>query len=220
VTINSELVDRIALRLGSRTNPNLRPGIVSEVNAAIALLERASFLPWFLEDPSAVLANTVQSVSTVALPNQFLRQIDVTKPFYYVDNVSQIMNKREAHYINQRNTSLKEGPPTAYHVQKTTVLIGPIPDKVYTITFPSYVASNSVFADNGTVVANEWLIYASDWIMNLAGSIVAGLHLHNRNMAKELQAYAGAAKGEIYKDHVAREMANFDDDVDKFVGER
>lgn len=219
---NSELIDRVALRLGSRTNPALRPKIVIEVNAAIELLEQASFLPWFLQDYDTTLA-TITSTDTINLPANFLREIEEAKPWFVDtenDNDRVELKKREVDFITKRNRSDVLSYPQVYAIRNTKMLIGPACDRIYTINFPYYKASGNPLADNGSAATNPWLIKASAWVLNLAGSIVAGLHLQNPKLAQQLQGYAGAARTEMLKSHTAREMQNWDDNVDKFAGEK
>jgi hypothetical protein len=221
MALNSELVDRVMLRLGTRTNAALRTGIVSEVNAQIEILERASFLPWFLEDNS-VTVTTVADQDWIAAPARFLREIEEDEPWFTdADDGRRFLVKREPTQIQRANDPDSTDYPQVYAVRgDNTILFGPIPDDAYTITFPCYRKSNVVFVDDGAAVTHPWLLDAADWVLNLAGAVVADLHLQNTSLSQRLGAYAGAARSEVWKHHTARLMANFEDTADKFAGER
>jgi len=221
MSTNAQLLDRMALRLGSRTNVAIRTNLVSEVNAAIELLEQGSFLPWFLEEHSTTLA-TVADQDTITLPTGFLREIEEEKPWVILaanDNDRVILKKRDSGFIVQRNHPDITNSPQVYAVRNTDILIGPIADQVYSISFPYYKASNDPMVDDTNAATNPWLINAADWVLNLGASVVADLHLQNTKLATRLQGYAGATRGEVLKTHTARQMQNWDDDADKFAGE-
>ena len=218
---NSELIDRLARRCGSKTATAFRAKIVDEVTAVIDLLEMGSFMPWFLENEADL--TTVASTRTVALPSDFLREVD-DGVVYYQKSSTEYMElvKTEKERLDASFLTGDPGEPEGYALWGTNVYLGPTPDDAYTIKWPYYKSEQTAnpFADNGNAVTNKWLIYATEWMLSQAGYMLADFTLHNPQLALRFQAAVKTGRSEFIKSQTARDSTNRDySDADKYAGE-
>ena len=205
---NSELLDQAMSRLGQRSSTRVRSDIVAEINTTIDRLERAPFLPWFLEQDATLSIST--NDTSEALPSDFLREATETRPWYTEDGDTYYLEKRFYAALQQETpTSLKY-----YAIKGETFYFKKTADKAYTVTLPYYAAQTGDFADNSSDVSNLWLLRAHDWVVNEALSKVAAFHVQNEKLAIALRADASSAKWDIINYHESRE----NEGQDFFVG--
>lgn len=201
--IRDTCVDIIAQRLGMRTD--LDDAILNEMQLVqeVTLEGTGAFLPWFLESLDNALV-TVLASTEIALPTDFLAEIEGMPPaLYVVDGTAQ--NWTDLHK-DGRNTLLTKypstGAPAEYHITASTLHIFPRSDAVYAIRF-SYYAKDSLTGDE-----NLWLKYAPDLMIAETGAVMAGKYLQNAGMEAQFRTDAQSARARLFTKHEAMQHVN------------
>lgn len=205
MTTNSELLDQAMSRLGQRASTRVRADVLAEINTTIDRLERNPFLPWFLEKDATL--SVVANDTSVALPSDFLREAEESRPYYVLDS--------KVHYLTKRLFAALPGEDDAtsvkfYAIRGETFYFRMAADQSYTITLSYYAAQTGNLVDDASTVSNLWLTKAHDWVVNEALTKVAAFHVQNEKLAILLKGDASAARKELYGYHEARINENQD----------
>ncbi len=204
---NAQLLDQAMGRLGQRKSLTVRANVVLEINSTIAELERGTFLPWFLES-STDLALAVDDTSK-ALPTDFLREEEESRPYFTLDGTVRYLTKRFY------GTLQGEAPTNLrfYAIRGETFHFRFAADIAYTVTVDYYAKSNDAFVDNAVAVSNKWLLNAETWVLNEALKTVAALHINDAEKAATFALLAQVAKKDLYIYHESRINENQDFEV-------
>jgi len=199
-------VTMLKLRLGNNTLSDLDALIRAEMQVAQdTVLEGGEFLPWFLwkEDSSLV---TVASTRELALPTDSLMPVDEGGFWRFGtagDDLTLVEMKKEEYdvLIDSHATA---GTPTHYSLSKVSYSLFPKPDAVFTMRLHYYAQDTDL-----TVGAeNNWLKYASDWLMAETGIIIAEQYLQSPKMVIRFEKQALRAQNRVLTRHTALIEAN------------
>ena len=204
-------VARIKSRLQRSTDTALDTDIINEMQYVQQyILEGGSFLPWFLiNDYTDAGFITVDSIETVAVPTGFLREAE--EGALWIDNAA---NEPTApwtelfkdDYDALRNSPLYdgEGKPRRFALVGTNLYMRKTPDDAYLLRLLAYF-SDTVLTVN---VENQWLKYASDWIISETGILMALNYLRDNVMTQAFAAQAKRARDRVLIEHEARMHTN------------
>lgn len=201
-----EALDTIMLRLGRRTEPQLRADSLAELNNTIEEFEGGPFFPFFLETEDTSLV-TVAATRTVALPVDFGLEIE--------ESALRITNaKGDVTYPNKMSKEEIDGMflnedtdfPTAYAFFGNLIYLGPTPDAVYVMALPYYMKTAAIVDDGAADLF--WLKFAYNWVCNEAAAVIADFVMQNARLADKLQVRSNRAKKALWKQHNAREHIN------------
>lgn len=172
-----EVLTLLMSRLGERTEPALRVICLLEMNLAQdTVLEGGAILPWFLISEETT-AFTVVNERRLAVPDDFIRQIDEEKPMYWrtSDGVDKQMTKRSYEEAMAWHGSTATGAPQDYAMRGDYFMLFPKPDAAYTLVLPGYYAKQPDITD--TTDENKWLKWVPDLVLGYAGIQVAEKHV-------------------------------------------
>lgn len=157
--------DAVALINQKLQHTATEPVILALQQAQIAL-ETSDFDPWFLQ-ASAPLATTA-GLRTVALPSNFMREIE-GDPLLYVDSNGNEKELEKDEPWSALPQYTGTGEPKVYYLRGDNIVILPTPDAVFNLTLP-YVAKDAVL---GTNLENRWLKDGTFWLIGAAGAMRA-----------------------------------------------
>lgn len=209
----AEAVALLAGRLGQRTG--LTAMIVSELNAAQETrLEKAGFLPWFLEKDKQDLA-TVPVQEYVDLPSDFLGFDEELSALYYNDasgSVDPWVPIARDMYVNFKERNRNPGlmvssavvVPENFDILGTRLYLRPIPMTVLTLRM-IYMQKQAAVANDTTT--NLWLTHAHDWLLGEAGVMLAGFQTQNPDLGGLFATMAAAGKTRVQNETTARREA-------------
>lgn len=162
--LRSVAISRINRGLGFRSIS--ASTIESALLEAQRELEKGKTLPKFLLQEDQTLTLTA-GVSYVALPSGFLRVYEENRPHYTPDGEEtpvyleqKLFSEARAAYVDS-----EDGGPQVYVIRKDTLLVYPVPDDDYTLTWDYYKAAALLTSD----IENEWLANEPDWLIGEAG---------------------------------------------------
>lgn len=207
MTTNAELIDLAMGRLGGRASVRVRATVVSEINATIDTVERGTFFPWFLEQTASL--NIVEDDTFVDLPADFAIEADESRPYYVLNGTTYYLTKRF-------HGTLQGEIPTSvqyYAIHGSEFHFRMAADQAYTIYLAYYARETGNLVDNGSDVANLWLINAKDWIFGEALRTVAATNIQSDGLAAKMAAMGVKAKNDLYVHHEARININQDFEV-------
>ncbi len=201
---NASVLDLAMSRLGQRESTKLRASVLLEINAAIDMLERGTFFPWFLEK-TASLSFAVNDTFK-ALPTLFAIEADESRPYFTLEGTVFYLTKR-FHAALQA-----EVPNTIrlYAILGNDLHIRKAADVAFTLSVPYHERVTGNLVDDGTAITNLWLIDAKDWVIYEALTIVAAVIVQNDTLAQKMVALAQKAKSDLYIFHEARININQD----------
>lgn len=161
------VVARVHKRLGNRSG--LDTDIRNEIQLTQETLEHGIELPWFLKTNDATLV-TVASVATVALPTDYLRDID-ENPLWIQDTTGlwNIVTKERLDVLKAKVYETDPSLPRNYALFGESVHLFPTPDAVYPLDF-YYYGADTVVTSN---IENQWLKYAPNLIISSVGLEIA-----------------------------------------------
>lgn len=192
----------IKSRIGNRTD--LDEEIVTEMTQAqeTALEQNGMFHPWFLETGIITLGTTVAAVETLALPSNWLGEIEEQSMWIYDATLDQpYFELRKGAYDVALQRFPENAKPQRYSLNKNNVLLKPTPDAAYVIQ-TRYFATDDVLTTN---IENDWLKYASDWLIAETGIIIARDYIQDDQMAQRFIAGAQRARDRIFVANEARQ---------------
>lgn len=190
-------------RLGNRTN--MRATIILEMQQAQStVLERNGiFYPWFLETETlTTIGTTTVDVEELALPSDWLGEIEEQSMWIFDSgaDVPFVELKKGAYDVAlQRFTTTDQ--PQRYSLNKNNILFKPTPDKGYIIK-TRYFATDQVLSSD---IENDWLKYASDWLIAETGIIIARDHIQNDQMAQRFIQAATRARDRVFIENESRQ---------------
>ena len=204
-------VDLLMLRLGQRTNTNLRGQIIGEmVFVQENLMEGNATQFWFtLKDSSGLV--TVADTETVTLPSDFMQEWEEGALYVTDASGSQKEVKKADWDTIAIHTNLSgTGLPEFYSIDITNISLRKIPDVVYTLDIKYHGSQedlSGVYGDAANV-ENAWLKYASDWMIAETGMIIASQYLQSESMTAMFHAQSQIALDRLIKKNTAFEEAN------------
>lgn len=195
-------VTRIQNALAFRTT--LASEIVAALQDSQIELEHEPFLPWFLaeEDTSLVTVATVQEVS---LPSGFIREYENDALRFIpsdIDEDARILQKDTATFLRLRFSGI--GEPRGFAVQRTDMLIFPIPDDVYALGFRFYKQDETLSSGS---TENLWLTHAHELMIGIAGLKIA-MATRDKAGIEIFSAYEARGRARLLRGSEARENEN------------
>ena len=164
--LRADVVARIQRKLGFRDDQETN--IINALQDAQLKLERRPLLPWFLRTEISSVS-TVSGEERVGLPTNFLREDEESALWYFngtaTDDADKWTELIKDDLSVLRNAHPGEGPPTNYAISGNYYRIFPTPDDIYLLK-QIFMGKDTVLDTN---IENEWLKYASDLMIGLAG---------------------------------------------------
>lgn len=201
-----EMIILLQERLGARADLNAAIILETVYTQSFLLEGTGAFIPWFLESVMSTVGTTVAATETIALPTDFLGEIEDQHAWYYdaanTDNPYQELPKGA--YDNLLQKYPITGIPKAYSIIGDYMAIHPVPDAAYIIKWRYYARATSLT----TNVENSWLKHAADLVLAEVGYIMADKYLQNSNLATRFQTDIVTARQRLYVKHEARRHAN------------
>ncbi len=202
--------DAVALlkgRLSKYSGTDLDANIVSEMQSIQENeLEGGDFLPWFLFNLAEQSISTTIGDPQVAVPTGFLMEWEEGEMWRYDASSSDIprvpINK--ADYQDIHGLYPGSGEPKGYDLQGDAFWFAPTPDAVYEYRFYAYMRDQVL----STNIENQWLKYASDWMIALVGAKIAGMYMRDTELSQMFLADAVTAKNRVMIRHQALMEAN------------
>ena len=212
-----EAVDIIMGRLGKRTNASLQADIIMEMFLTVQpiLLEKNGvFFPWFLEASSLAALTTTIDSEVVALPSDFLAELEDDALWYYdaaasSDQQWTVMIKDDWDIIKARRQG--GGKPTHYAVKGTDIYLKPTPDQAYTLRLgynASDVDLNGTYGDGNGALTNQWLTHAADWFIAETGALIAEHYIQSDPLANRFRGSVSVAKQRVYMETISKKEIN------------
>lgn len=192
--------DAIALINQKLQHTDTTPVILALQQAQIAL-ETGDLDPWFLETSDDTMV-TVAGTRTIALPADFMREIE-GDPVLYVDsdgNENEL--KKEAPWSGLP-VYTTPGPPKIYYIRGDNLVVLPTPDAGYSLTLP-YIAKDSILGAN---IENRWLKDGTFWIIGAAG-VMRAHDLRDEPSKAFFNEMAMAGRGSVERATSARKHIN------------
>lgn len=173
-------VDLMMKRLGNQNDVSLRDDIIAEmVQAQATVLEGDVFKPWFLVSEEASNTTAIGE-ERVPLPADFIDFWDEIGLYRYdasLDDPYIEMVRDDWELIKEcKNFSDK---PTHWDVGGMYLLMRPLADAVYNLRL-WYIAKgldlSGTYGDANNI-ENDWLKWASDWLIGETGAVIAEQYL-------------------------------------------
>lgn len=208
MSTNKELIDQAMARLGSRKSQRLRDSVVQEINTAIDVLERGTFLPWFLQETATLVipANT----PFVTLPDNFAREQEDTRPYYFEGTTKvSFLTKRLHPQLMQSDISTL----SLYSINGNEFHVRTVSTIEQTIYLEYYAKATGNLVDDENAISNPWLIDAKDWVLGKALKTAALGAGGNRQLASDMAELETAARNDVYAFHESRVHTNQDYEV-------
>jgi len=204
------MVTMIKARLANSNDSSLDALIIDVANVVQDALEQEPELPWFLEkDTNAAGENmsTVASTETVALPSDFLREEEEKMEVLFVQDTTQDdtwtgLTRDDYTSIKQKITG--SGQPSYYDIYGSNIYLRKIPDAVYTLRLLYKYSDDAIVT--GTT-ENQWMKYASDWIMAETGFRMASTYVVMPAIAQQFSFEMARARTRVSNDTIARREA-------------
>ncbi len=163
-------VSRIQLKLGFRTDQETN--IINALQDAQAKLELRPLLPWFLRSEMSEETTTIGE-ERLAIPTDFLRE-DEENALWLFDSAASDDEDVWTELIKDDESVLRNkfpgsGTLKAYAIRGLYFILFPTPDAVETVKLVHF--KGDALLD--TNIENNWLKYASDLMIGLAGKDIA-----------------------------------------------
>lgn len=209
--VRSEAIAIIKRGLGFRQTQDA--AIIAAIKEAQRTLELGKTLPnWLIEfdAPIAVTSGT----NSVELPERFIRLTD-EYDMYYVNNSGANVTLPRKNYTEAYNAFVASGeeddsveissnahPKVFVPLSKTEAILIPTPTVSFTAFLTYYKGAVVLDSD----VENAWLLNAPDYLIAMAGMIVAG-NLRDKDALSEFTRRAKMAGGGLMGDIIEDELA-------------
>lgn len=210
MALNSlQLVNLVLGRSGRRESDTYLQGqLLLELVLVQSRLEGGATLPWFLLTDEEEISTVLNTRST-ALPDDYLRSWEYSRPARYVSDSS------EDRYSELASGDYDElqaayplpasGPPEAYTISGSSFDWFPLPDDVYPVRWRYYAAQTAL---NGTdSLTNAWTQNAGDVLLAELGIVCAEQYLRNAQLAKSFQTELIRAQSRLLVFDEARKQA-------------
>ena len=209
MTTNAEFYDLVMGRLGRSTdNVILRPSAPKELVRVLQNLDNSPLHPWFLETRGTLA--TVAGEEAVALPTDFLDLREDSR--VWVQNSEgawKVVTRGHTEDLRSKYINAEGGLPKGYDLLGSEMLLGPVPDEIYTLRF-LYYKKTTAPADNSNQATNEWIVNAEDLVSLLLAARLARWHLRNRELADDLRAEAKIVRRDLYHQNESRKHTDMD----------
>jgi hypothetical protein len=176
--------------------------------------ENSPFHPWFLEKSSSGVV-TVAETQTVALPSDFLLQVEDTD--WYLEDVEGAKTRLKRGYhedLEAKFNGEDEGLPWAYDIFAQEIYLGPIPDAIYTLRF-KYYAKQTPPPDDSAEVTNKWIINAEALCVTAVAHKLVSDYVKDTVRAKSLAEDVTRLRVELHKFNEAKKHADMNYGVDR-----
>lgn len=202
----SEAVAIIKGRCSNYSSSTIDALIVTEMNARQKALEGGDFRPWFLLTESASTTNTA-SDERIPMPSDFIMEWEEGSMQYKLSTETEWSDlaKDDYDFLRERYGETA-GAPKGYSEAGENFLIVPPPLYAYSwkMRYYAHQAANTLSPDS----ENNWLKYASDWLIAETGVIIASQYLNNKAAADAFSIQKSEAKARVEKLTVAKLEAN------------
>lgn len=197
-----EAVSMIQILLGFRSDQT--DNIITCLKTAQTLLESQPIKPWFLLSELSSIITTADE-PRIELPSDFLMEYEENGLMYVPDNSDEeiVQLHKDMKDVLDNNYKLEKGAPEAYTLDGVYFRIYPIPDDTYTLKM-MYYQKDTVLDTN---VENEWLKYASYYLMGEAGQIIASA-LRDAKAEVKFKEWVMIGKDTLYRENEARKHTN------------
>lgn len=199
-----EALDLLMMRLGNRTDSETRAALLLELNEAKNRLEQSPNRPSLLIYTDSALVTTAAQ-ETLALPTDFLGEIEGEQPYYLYNNdrIYLSRGRREALLLAY---GTEPGRPLTYALQEQ-MFFYPIPDNTYTLTWRYYKKQGTIADD---AVQNTWLTQFGDLLMGSVGVLFATTVLRDLAAAQSFQRLLDAGAARYAQHAIDQEETNVD----------
>ena len=199
--IRDDAIALIKQGLGFRSD--LDAQILTQMKFEQEVLERKSTLPWFLLSEFSNI-NTVIGEERLPVPTDFLQEYE-EGTLWWFDSTATAEDQwtQLGKALLDEVKTAEPGTPDTYVVTGPYFRLFPVPDAVYNMKMVYY--KQGVVLDNN--VENEWLKYASDWLMALTGLHMAE-DIENDKAAAKFQQRVVLAEDRIARENEARKHTN------------
>lgn len=195
-------VELIKSRIGNRTD--LDTAIVTEMQQAqtTALERNGIFYPWFLETELITLGTTEAGTETLALPSNWLAEIEEQSMWIYDATLDvPFFELKKGAYDVALQRFPANAKPQRYSLNKNNLLLKPTPDAAYVIQTRYFAVDDVLNVD----IENDWLKYASDWLIGETGIIIARDYIQDDQMAQRFVAAAQRGRDRVFIENEARQ---------------
>lgn len=197
--LRDKAADIIAARLGFRTD--LRETIIFEMQTVQAeeLEQDNEFKPWFLFRDISTL-ETNPNRDWIDLPADFLLQVDDIWLYYNEPDVDPEENPWKPIMGNVMSEAIgwqigtTESRPRIASIQGTRVYVRPTPTQALPLRLV-YFAREPALTTN---ITNNWLRYASDWLISATAAKIARLYLQDDKAGMLQEAEALKARKRLW----------------------
>lgn len=175
-----------------------------EMNQVQINLEQGDFQPWFLLTEGAEADNLVDD-ERLPVPADFIMEWEEGGLRYKATTATVWTELQKEDYDYLRVKYPTADIPRGYAEAGLNFIIVPTPTVVYNWRMRYYAHQP---ANVGDTDENAWLKYASDWLINETGMIIANNYLGNKTATEGFVAMARSAKARLEKLTVAKLEAN------------
>ncbi|NJM09594.1 MAG: hypothetical protein HC883_01450 [Bdellovibrionaceae bacterium] len=208
-----DIKDSLIIRLGQRSD--LSSSIEREIKFAQVWLENRPFLPFFLQKNNYTV-NTSSCLRVYPLPTDFLREVDIAgiKGSFLVGEPNQEecasqafeeVRKYDPGVLDVRYINATPGKPTGYAIQGAEFLLGPTPDRTYTVLLRSYFARAAELT--GSASTNVWTLNSPDSLIAATGLRMSMGFLKSEKVYAEFRAYFDEVERSLIAADVGRQEA-------------
>ncbi len=201
-----DLLDLLMLRLGNRTETDLRAACLTEMAHIQATeLERGPTLPFFLKDIDDALAYT--AAKTVDLPSDFLKEWDEEHTLSRLDSSGELVGLHKDDFdvlVDKWGYYATGEVPEDYAIVGEKIYLFPTPTVAGTLFLPYYAAQA---APTDAAAENKWLKYASDLLLARTGEVISLLHLRDADLAALFVKMTADAQKRLLTMEITREEA-------------
>jgi hypothetical protein len=201
------MVTVLKMRLLNSNDSSLDADIITLANVVQERLEQMPELPWFLfidTDVEVTNLSTTATVETLALPSNYLREVEDQEYGLFVKNTDEddpwVGLWRDEYSVIKKSVT-GSGRPSCYDILKNTIYLRKIPDAIYTMRLLYFKRDDDIAA--GTT-ENDWMTYGSDWIMAEVGLMLASTVVALPDLAAAFKEEAQRAQRRIKTETIAR----------------
>ena len=203
-----EAVALMQQQLGFRTD--LASTIVTNMKFAQTNLESAPTKPWFLISEDSY-ADTVSGEQRIAIPTDFLEEIDEATLRYIPDDLTDgeidlikgDYDQLRKDYQDTTTGTTAVGEPEAYALLDGYFRIFPTPDDVYRLKMIYYKQDTVLSSD----IENNWLKWAPKLLMGETGAMIAS-SLRDAAALGTFQRWTSEGRVLLFGQNEARKHAN------------
>lgn len=198
--------DSIASKLGERTDLNDAIEAEMIVSQETRLEGNAALKPWFLESIMTEIGTTTIDDNTLALPSDFLGEIDGQGIWVYVAGGDPVWTKLRKDDFDIATERLTEpGKPKRYSLQAgDTLILHPTPDAAYSIRMRYYQKQTALT----TNIENAWLANAADMMIYDVARQLAKDKLQNDKMSARYKTDFADAVQRVFVENESRKHTN------------